>query len=224
MVMSNKPLLVYFGHHKCVSRWIAGIVLSICRSLGLKAAVVHSLQMFNGDIKRYVKQNSIDFLCYTNAILKHAKELDTFKGFHVVRDPRDIVVSAYFSHLCSHPLDSWSALVEHRKKLKTVTKEEGLFLEMKFSERNFRVLYDWNYSQPNILEIKIEDLIKNQYKIFVEIFRFLQLVDETSDAVKKQIIYLFVSIMNKLHAKSQGLIPFHYSVKKISPTVVIYSL
>ena len=31
-----------------------------------------------------------------------------FRGIHLIRDPRDIVVSGYFSHLKTHPENEWT--------------------------------------------------------------------------------------------------------------------
>jgi hypothetical protein len=115
----------------------------------------------------------IEFISYTNAEYEYVEKLGGFRGFHVIRDPRDIVVSAYFSHLNSHPIDVWPELVEHRAELRTVSKEKGLLLEMDFCEKWFEHLYKWDYSLPNVLEVKYEELIQKPEHRFIEIFQFL---------------------------------------------------
>lgn len=175
--MRNRPLFAYFGHHRCASEWINKLLFAICRILELTIVSVSNSSIFGGNIKKYVKEKHIDWLCYINADFNYIRGLDNLKGFHVIRDPRDIIVSAYFSHLYSHPEANW--LANHRKRLKAVSKEEGILLEMKFIKGILQDLQSWNYSYPHILQIKMEDLIENPNEIFTKIFHFLELLDET---------------------------------------------
>lgn len=215
--MNNmKPLRAYFGHHKCASSWLNAINLAVCRELSLKLATVHSPVMFENNLDRFVEENQIDFLTYSNADIQFVRELDDFLGFHVIRDPRDIVVSAYFSHLYSHPTEGWPELVEHRKKLQNVNKEEGLFLEMKFSEKNFRNLYNWNYSQNNVLELKVEEITPSPYEAIIKMMSFLELVQNDGRAsLKQRTKDLLGSVINRVSTKSKGLLPIKISKDKI---------
>jgi len=171
------PLLrFFFGHHKCATTWICDILKLACRDLGLRFASLHSPAMFDYRLDAFAADNRIDFLAYTNADIQHVRALPPLRGFHVIRDPRDIVVSAYFSHLLSHPTDEWAALSDHRKKLQEVSKNEGLFLEMDFRSRQFELLYNWDYGRPDVLELKMETLVAAPYEQMAKIFSFLGLV------------------------------------------------
>ena len=87
----------------------------------------------------------------------------------MIRDPRDVVVSGYYSHRHSHPLGSWVELAEHRRRLQAVTPEEGLLLEIDFSARlrtegidlePFRSLSQWDYARDDILELRYEEIVE----------------------------------------------------------------
>lgn len=177
-VMSNKVLLAYFGHHKCASTWIHGILTEVCKELSLKIEYVHSHKQFDSDLESFVERNNIDFLTYANADIDFVEKIENLKGFHVIRDPRDIAVSSYFSHLYSHPTDGWKELARHRERLQTVSQEEGLILDSEFISLNFKRLYDWNYAMPNVLELKLEEIIGDPRGKFVEIFAHLGIFDE----------------------------------------------
>ena len=138
---------------------------------------------FENKLDLFVKKNDIDFLSYINADIHFVRDLDDFLGFHVIRDPRDIVVSAYFSHLYSHATEGWPALIEHRKKLQKASQEEGLLIEMKFRKGEFGALYNWDYLQKNVLEIKMEDIISSPYETMVKALSHLKMVEETSSSV-----------------------------------------
>ena len=172
--MIEKQLLGYFGHHKCATVWIHSILTEICKKLSLKIEYVHSGKQFNNDLETFVRDNHIDFLTYANADIDFVSQLKTCKGFHVIRDLRDIAVSSYFSHLHSHPTSEWTALAHHREKLQQVPKSRGLFLDIEFIHQDvFKRLEKWNYHNPDIMEIKMEELTRAPDDIFKEIMDFL---------------------------------------------------
>ncbi len=90
-----------------------------------------------------------------------------------MRDPRDVVVSAYFSHLYSHPL--FGKLEEHRERLKSVPEDEGIMLEMENRKFQFQAMLDWDYEQPHVLELRMEDITTGASDEIPSIFRFLRL-------------------------------------------------
>jgi len=122
----------------------------------------------------------VDFLsCITSDAEQAAALLASrpdARSFHVIRDPRDVIVSGYFSHRNSHPVDGLPHLAAHRESLMKVSKDEGLFLEMDFSSQVLRDIGTWNYDQESILELKMEDLTARPYEGFLEIFEFLGLM------------------------------------------------
>ncbi len=174
--MKKEQRLAYFGHHKCGTTWIHGILSDVCGKLALKIAYVHSPWQFAGKLEEFVRQNELDFLTYTNADIDHACALHPLRGFHVIRDPRDVIVSSYFSHLHSHPVDDWAALSRHREALQRLTKPEGLLLDMEFMEPQLRLMERWNYRLPGVLEVKMEELIGGGPGPFARVFSHLGLL------------------------------------------------
>jgi len=185
----RKNAMAYFGHHKCATQYICGVIGSLCSILGLRADQTY----FSADKLPYDyhlkspwneklysvpipgRESGIDFMIYTNAsnkIVERLKNVD-YKGFHVIRDPRDIVVSGYFSHKFSHPLKNAPWIGDHRKKLLKVGLEEGMLLELDFCSFYFERLASWNFKIPQIYETTYEKLTKNPYDEFYKIFTFL---------------------------------------------------
>lgn len=214
--MNNRPLLVYIGHHKCATSWIDAIIEQYCEIMGWKFVQAHNPEIFkNKNPNHVVKEHNIDFLAYTSPDHSYVTALDNFIGFHVIRDPRDIVVSAYYSHLYSHQTQGWPELIRHRKALQKVSKDEGLFLEMEFRKEDFTALSAWNYTQENVLEIKMEDMIQNPYEIMVRIFEFLGVIDDMVYSLSAQIKFIFAHILNRIHSKTHGLFPFRKKLEKM---------
>ncbi len=110
--MTQKIKLAYFGDHRCASTWFLSVVGAICRDLNLSLVKYEDWIGLTDPV-------TVDIIADVNANWDHRVIIGTLRGFHVIRDPRDIVVSAYFSHKYSHPDGKW--LTEQRKLLRQVS-------------------------------------------------------------------------------------------------------
>lgn len=185
--VTSFPLRVFFGHHKCATGWTVGIFREIALHLGRTFRVINRTQDFRhtGSLGSLVRQDGVEVLAYSNANLEHVQSLPSFRGFHVVRDPRDVLVSAYFSHRKTHGTEAWPELEEHRRRLQSLSKYDGLLAEMEFSSPFFKDMNRWDYDQDVVLEIRMEDLTADPVTHFTRIARFLHLVDtEPSSGIR----------------------------------------
>jgi hypothetical protein len=144
--------------------------------------------------------------------------LGDFRGFHVIRDPRDIVVSSYFSHLHSHPTTDWPELVEHRRRLQEVDKDKGMFVVIDFLEGVLDDIATWDYVDPRVLELKMEDVIRAPDEVLVQAFVFLGLVDEARIGVNGGVAAA-LSSLKRWHSSA-----FPFRVLPLPVSVVVDTL
>ena len=185
--MTDSPIILYCGHHKCATRWLVDIIGEACGRLKLHFFEAHNGAMVEQDISRFADKQSINFLAYTNARFDLVRKVEHKLGFHVVRDPRDLLVSAYFSHLNSHPVSGWPALEKHKQRLRDLSTEEGLLLELEFSKNVFDALAAWQYDDEAMLEVQMEALTSNPYETLVDIFHHLGLIETDEIALDDEI-------------------------------------
>lgn len=208
------PRFTFFGHHKCATKYILAILRDVCHDCGLRLAQVSSMSQMDVTLDTFSRQERLDWLCYTNAQWPHAQVVSGIPGFHVIRDPRDILVSGYFSHLYSHETKSWPALEPHRKKLAGLTKHEGLMIEMEFSSRVFEALQEWNYGTGHILEVRFEELTRQPLDAFSKIFRHLNCLAETT-GVADRFGFATKSLVNRIHRATRETFPMRISVGSV---------
>ncbi len=130
--------------------------------------------------------------------IEEVRQLQHFRGVHVVRDPRDLIVSAYFSHRNSHWFKPGTEEYAHQERLRRVSKTEGLALEIEFSARYLRPIVAWDFSMPHVLELKFEEVTARPYESVLRMFAFLGLLDEAEWPWWQQLIDAPRFVWNRL--------------------------
>jgi len=196
--MSIKTVNCYFGHHKCASTWIIKLVYDICALTGQRVFEKQSILI--PSLRETITSRNTDFYVCQTSVYEKICTIKNYRGFHVIRDPRDIITSGYFSHLYSHKTDGWNSLYQHRQQLKKVSKDEGILKEIEFSSYFIDHIMDWNYNDPDILEIKMEDLIVNTKVELIRILNHLNLFDENQPYGLLE--YKIIELINRLLRKT----------------------
>ena len=82
-----------------------------------------------------------------------------------MRDPRDIIVSGYHYHLWT--TEPWCAVDRgadgktYQERLNEASRAEGIALEIERARDGVLGLMErWNYDDPNVLELRFEDLME----------------------------------------------------------------
>jgi len=210
------PTLAYFGHHKAASTWLGDITRELSRAAGLAYASVHSPRKFDGDLAAFVSSRRVEFLSYVNANRRYVSTLGDFRAFHVIRDPRDIIVSSYFSHLHTHPTDDWPELIEHRRELQQTDEERGMYIVMDFLQDVLDDIATWDYSDHRILELKMEDVVRAPEETLVRAFSFLGLVDSDQPLLRREVARGLAAVNRRTSRVSIRALPLPASVATAS--------
>jgi hypothetical protein len=115
---------------------------------------------------------------------------DDYRAFFVMRDPRDLIVSWYFSTRYSHPPSE--SMAKLRDKLSALSTQEGLLLSIDIlsSGGYFQPLITWidaPEKDPKTKIVKFEDLTNsNNFQVFKSLFDHCEI--HLSNAVIQQIL------------------------------------
>jgi len=158
--------------HKAASSWITRLLrddLTFTYS-GLDCFVYQHQWMDGRDPRNYDKRRfSKPFPKYTAAArlywhyecFRQLPKPDDYRAFYVLRDPRDVIVSWYFSMKNTHAIEGVEERWRVRERLQELSKHDGLcFVIDELSEYGlFRAQKSWmGVDDPNVRLFKYEDL------------------------------------------------------------------
>jgi len=168
--ISNLYLLTM---QKSGSQWIKQVLNDryILKKSGLKLYPQHRYEWTEFHHK-FPKGTFVPGLYMSYDLYEEIEKPSQYKTICVVRDPRDIVVSWYFSMLKTHGL--MGKVYKYRKALKKITIDEGLHYCIDELALKFSAMRTWfnNTNDPNMLIVKFEDLVQYPTTTFSKVFEF----------------------------------------------------
>jgi len=157
-------LAVHCTYHKAGSTWINN-VLSDCAD--------HFALFFQNGAQKDLRQRTDIFVCGDGAL-----DLDLLPphvGTHMMRDPRDLVVSGYHYHKWTNepwvyrPVKGLGGL-SRQQYLNAVDRLEGMKVEIEHVKHTMARMLAWPRHDPRYLNITYEDLIADEAHGFRRIF------------------------------------------------------
>jgi hypothetical protein len=173
----GNPLIVHCSHHKVGTVWFRRVLSALVDAYDLR------LQACRGE--PIEAETDIAFYRTVRRFNRAGLGGRPFRGSHVIRDPRDVVVSGYFYHLWTdeqwaHRVDehAWGGL-SYQAYLNSVDRRQGVLAEIKRAAgASLRDMATWDYAQPEFIELRYEDLIADEVATFTRLFQFYGLDDE----------------------------------------------
>jgi len=186
----------YFGHHRSGSTYVRKILERLYTYQGLKTTTMHQEDGLNS-------LASTDLLILSNSTLSSLEKINIKRGFHIIRDPRDIVVSSYFSHFYSHSTRNWEELIAHRAFLELLAFDERLTHELtSCRKQQFEDMAHRNYENPRILEIKFENLIRDPLTVWCRILDHLE-IKTRIESLLYNILWLHNKVIKSISVRSK---------------------
>lgn len=166
----------FISHHKCASGWLADILYSYFVLRHQKPAF-HSAR---GD-EYPSNPDSFVYLMFANGNWHYLKSR-VRRAIHIIRNPLAVIVSSYFSHLKTHPLDGWKQLECQREKIRGVDFLKGIELTEEFlcnpsffdgTPGPLMAMGEFDFECERMMTVRMEDLVAYPEPHFRRMFKFL---------------------------------------------------
>lgn len=184
--------IAYFGHHKSGSTFIKSVLRAATLEAGMRMQTEFlSTRLPLGYEKdaaqaariaqtyQRIATNPAVVLFHGNAdraVVETLARQGPLRGFHVIRDPRDLMVSGYFWHISDRSADANPWNIERRARLRAApNREAGLLQEVALSACYFDAMAEWDYTRPDIREMRFETMIADPLPFLHEAFTFVGL-------------------------------------------------
>ena len=171
-------LIVHCGHHRCGTVWFDRLFRRLAKATGLAYA--------RGD-HEHLRDGPVDILLDDHSSVAPAR-LPPFRGSHIRRDPRDVLVSCYFYHLWAdepwlqEPRERHGGR-SHQAALQAATRDEGLLLELEASAgHQIAGMMAWALARHDFLEVTYEELVSDEAGAFARLFAHWDLEGDVRDA------------------------------------------
>lgn len=163
--------IVHCSHHKAGTVWFEVVLRRLAAALGLS--------FFSGPQSGYAGQ---DIFLQPHSRIDPAA-LPGLRGTHMVRDPLDMIVSGYFYHLKCQ--EAWAlkprqdlAGQSFQAHLQGLDRSAGLRAEVdRFAAIDMPGMRDWPVDMPGMMNLRYEDLIRDEIGGFARIFAHYGLAD-----------------------------------------------
>ena len=156
LIPKPERLIVHCCHHRVATVWFGRLLRRIAAEFGWK---------FQSCGQAELEHDTDIFMQHSSKVAP--SELRAYRGSHMIRDPRDIMVSGYFYHLWCTEVRYTSPRSEfdgksYQEMLRSVSQERGLAMEIEWSKNRIRRIVDWHYDNPEFLELRFEDFIRDE--------------------------------------------------------------
>jgi hypothetical protein len=162
-------------YHACIQRagsqWIKSI-FSDKRVRNLTGLSVHpQFNYDSGEFKfSFPKYTFVPCLYISYDLYDLIQKPSNYKTLYILRDPRDLIVSWYYSTKYTHNISG--RVAERRRYLNSVTRSKGLEYAIKRWQLKLSKVREWwiNKNDNDIKLVKFEDITNDPEEVFFNIF------------------------------------------------------
>jgi len=186
----SHSLILHFTYHKAMTVFFNNVFRAISEKFNIYHTFYHKA-ILNGVQQDIFHRNDLRIISLNDDQLSLANA-PKYKGTHLIRDPRDLLVSGYRYH--KYCKEAWALApfteetlelysikelgllqlaekMNYQQLINHIDIETGYLLELNLRKPHFEAMLNWNYQNPNILELRYENIFDKEIEVFRQIFK-----------------------------------------------------
>jgi hypothetical protein len=193
--MTTNQSIIWFTAHKCASVYATEILHKLAQYL-LMTHVNYEVDLWEAgqDFRKFFTENNFDVCTTTNHIYGPFRqyysipEMEEYKVIMMLRDPRDVLTSLYFSTAYSHyiPESQKTELESAREYAIMNTIDDFVIQHSPWVRETYNLYAKYFLKRKNVLFLKYEDMVTDFPTWLNEIFKHLQMTP--SEQLIKELI------------------------------------
>lgn len=203
--INNCQSIVFFTTHKCASGFVGDILKRLIESAGMTNINYERYFYWLGaKVRKPVYKEKGYFFGPFRRFHNDMPDFDNYKVVLMLRDPRDVLTSFYFSMAYSHNTNCGSQqtinwVVSNRKKALEMGIDKFVLDRLQEYLDKYTLYCNKFLSKPNVLFVRYEDMVNDFVAWLNKIIEFLELdikkevadkiMSKTDFSVKKENIY-----------------------------------
>lgn len=231
---NNHSSILFYTTFKCASVYVTDILIKLTKNVGMTPIDLNGYAWETGELKEKLQvQTAFDPKIFKTGGYFYGSfrefdewqipNLERFRIILMLRDPRDILTSLYFSHAYSHaiPLLNQEEMLELRKRALRMSIDEYVIESIPKYLKIYRQYCQKLLSKPNVLFVTYEKMVMDFDTWLDTVIEFLllkvsqqlvsQIKEEADFSVKDENIY----------AHKRQVIPGEHRRKLKSETIEI---
>lgn len=182
----NGPLIIHCCYHKVGTVWFGRILRDIAAEFGLRYRAGGDFR----EIHRLETNGDSDIFMDLGSHVKFAALPGRYKLSHMIRDPRDLIVSGYFYHRWTD--EPWANFpraefrgMSYREYLNSVPKDVGIAAEIERNNFWIHHMAEWDFCNANAYEIRYEDILDEEENVLRAMFRHYEFHEQAVERALK---------------------------------------
>lgn len=193
--MTTNQSIIWFTAHKCASVYATEILHKLAQDI-LMTHVNYEADLWEGgqSFSNFFTENNFDVCTITNHIYGPFRqyysipELEEYKVILMLRDPRDVLTSLYFSTAYSHSIpESQKTEIESAREYAIMKNiDDFVIAHSPWVRETYNLYAKYLFGKKNVLFLKYEDMVTDFPTWLNEIFKHLQMTP--SEQLVKELI------------------------------------
>lgn len=189
-INSNIDAFFIFGLHKSGSTLLNSIFKEICSEAQIGQIALEEILFSKGippkevDVDKLQFNDGICFRGFRYLWIKEAYKKKKMKSILLVRDPRDAIVSYFFSDKYSHPIPEKGDIADNKVKLR----DQMAAIQEVDDDK------EWLFKRANFLKNNFNDYTAYLNKEYTRIYRYEDIIFYKYEWIKDMVDYLGIKI------------------------------